>query len=149
MSMIMSHRKDSNLSIGYKIITSMSRYLQSIDTFIEYLVFSTLIFSLLLGLDLYRNGGKVIKNFFSSVTRVINVNNGYYYNNKEFISYININYPDSNLQFIYCSQPIPDSYVSVGKIQAKNLCQLVIISDKSPAKVITECKKYFKSNRDN
>ena len=86
----MSHRKDSNLSIGYKIITSISRYLQSIDTFIEYLVFSTLIFSILLGLDLFRNGGKVIKNFMSSVTRVINVNNGYYYNNKEFISYINI-----------------------------------------------------------
>lgn len=145
----MSHRKDSNLSIGYKIITSISRYLQSIDTFIEYLVFSTLIFSILLGLDLYRNGGKVIKNFMSSVTRVINVNNGYYYNNKEFISYININYPDSNLQFIKCNQPIPDSYVSVGKIQAKNLCQLVIISDKSPAKVITECQKYFKNSRDN
>lgn len=145
----MSHRKDSNLSIGYKIISSISRYLQSIDTFIEYLVFSTLIFSLLLGLDLYRNGGKVIKNFFSSVTRVINVNNGYYYNNKEFISYININYPDSNLQFIKCNQTIPDSYVSVGKIQAKNLCQLVIISDKSPAKVITECQKYFKNSRDN
>lgn len=145
----MSHRKDSNLSIGYKIITSISRYLQSIDTFIEYLVFSTLIFSILLGLDLYQNGGKVIKNFFSSVTRVINVNNGYYYNNKEFISYININYPDSNLQFIKCNQTIPDSYVSVGKIQAKNLCQLVIISDKSPAKVITECKKHFKNNRDN
>lgn len=145
----MSHRKDSNLSIGYKIITSISRYLQSIDTFIEYLVFSTLIFSILLGLDLYRNGGKVIKNFISSVTRVINVNNGYYYNNKEFISYININYPDSNLQFIKCNQTIPDSYVSVGKIQAKNLCQLVIISDKSPAKVITECEKYFKSSRDN
>ena len=145
----MSHRKDSNLSIGYKIISSISRYLQSIDTFIEYLVFSTLIFSLLLGLDLYRNGGKVIKNFFSSVTRVINVNNGYYFNNKEFMSYININYPDSNLQFIKCNQTIPDSYVSVGKIQAKNLCQLVIISDKSPAKVITECQKYFKNNRDN
>lgn len=130
------------------MISCISRYLQSIDTFIEYLVFSTLVFSVLLGIDLYQNGGKVIRSFFSAVTKAMNVKNGEY-NNREFISYININYPDSKLQLIPCNQTIPADYISVGKIQSKNLCQLVILSNASPAQVISDCKKYFNSNRDN
>ena len=144
----MSHRKDSNLSISYKMITCIGRYLQSIDSFIEYLVFSTLTLSLLLGLDLYQNGGKVIRSFFSAVINVINAINVGDDNNR-FMSYIKINYPDSNLHLIPCSQAIPPDYQSVGKIQAKNLCQLVIIRNDSPDYVITDCKKYFSSNRDN
>lgn len=141
----MSHQKDSNSSISYKMITCIGKYLQSIDSFIEYLVFSTLTFSLLMGLDLYQNGGKVIRTFFSAVINAITLAD----DNNRFISYININYPDSNLHLIPCSQAIPPNYQTVGKIQSKDSCQLVVICNNSPAHVITDCKKYFSSNRDN
>lgn len=126
-----------------------SRYLQSIDTPIEYLVFSTLMFALLVGLDLYQNGGKVIKSFFYSVTKIINEQQGYFHKNEEFISYINIMYPTSNLQLIPCSNPIPANYLSVGKIQTKKLCQKVILREDAPDKAVTECKNYFNNNSEN
>ena len=146
----MSHRKDSDSSSNYNaILASVITYLQSINTWYEYLVFSSLILSLLLGLDLYSNEGHIIKSLLQPYTTARNL--PYRGSDRDYLTSVNLIYPGTGLGIIPCRSTLPPTH-RVLKVLGGNgdMCRVLVINKDASPEAISQSLEYFStSNRDN
>lgn len=143
--MIMSHQKnDDSLSKYSSILASLITYLQSIDTWYEYLVFTSVIIGLLLSIDLVSNEGHIIKSVLQQYTTAHNL--PYRDSDRDFIASINIKYPSSGIGIVPCSSIPPLSHkILLGLGGHKEMCRVVIINKDAPSEAESQTLSYFNS----
>ena len=148
--MNMSQQKDKDSSSNYNaILAPIVNYLQSIDTWYEYVVFISIILSLLLGLDLFSNNGAIIKLFFQSIPKTQNL--PYKSSERDYLTSINFRHPGTNLGIIPCRSPIPDSHRVLKVLGGDGkMCRVLIININASQEAIRQSEDYFcTSRRDN
>ena len=141
--MIMSRQKDKDSLSNYNdILASLMSYFQSIDSCHEYLVFSILILSLLLGIDLFSNNGSMIKFILQSGTTTPNL--PYRDSDRDFITNINLRHPGTSLGIIPCHSPLPHTHrILKGLGGNGDMCRVLIINKKAPPEAISQSLEYF------
>jgi hypothetical protein len=139
----MSPQKDKNSSPVYnELVKEILNYLQSIDTWYEYLVFTTMLFSLIVGYEVIQNKGALITGILTPVTKSCNLL--YSEEDRGFISYVNLLYPDSHLGIVPCTSEIPESHTILKMLSPSNYgCRLVIISKMANPQAFEMATKYF------
>lgn len=148
--MIMSQQKDKNSLSNYNdILASLVTYLQSIDTWHEYLVFSILILSLLLGIDLFSNNGSIIKLILQPDTTTPNL--PYRDSDRDYLTSINLRHPGTSLGIIPCHSPLPPTHMILKGLGGYgDMCRVLIINKEASPEAISQSLEYFsKPYRDN
>lgn len=148
--MNMSHPKDKDSSSNYNaILAPIVNYLQSIDTWHEYIVFITIILSLLLGLDLFSNNGTIIKLLFQPISKTRNL--PYKREERDYLTSINLRHPGANLGIIPCRSPVPATHRVLKVLGGDGeMCRVLIININASQEAIRQSEDYFcTSRRDN
>ncbi len=143
----MSHQKDKASSSNYNaILASIITYLQSIDTWYEYLVFTNLIIALLLGIDLFSNEGHIIKSILQPYTVTRNL--PYRNSDRDYITSVNLRHPGTGLGIIPCRSTLPDTH-NVLKVLggSGDMCRVLVINKDASPEAINQTLDHF--SRDN
>lgn len=146
----MSHEKDKDSLSNYNaILASIVTYLQSIDTWHEYLVFTSLILAVVLGIDVFSNDDHIIKLLLqpSPTTR----NLPYQNIDRDYLTSINLRHPGTNLGIIPCRSPIPATHRVLKVLGGDgDMCRVLIINIDASQEAVRQSEEYFcTSHRDN
>ena len=141
--MIMSPQKNKNSSPAYnELIKEILKYLQSIDTWYEYLVFITMLSALIVGYEVIQNKGAFINGLLTPLTKTCNL--PYRERDREFIAYVNLLYPDAYLGIVPCTSELPSTHTIIKMLSpSSDRCRLVIISKTASPQAIDMITEYF------
>lgn len=145
--MIMSRQKDKDSLNKYNaILTSLITYLQSIDTWYEYVVFTSLVIALLLGIDIVSNEGNIIKSVLQPYTTTQNL--PYQDSERDYITSVNLRHPGSGLGIIPCKSILPPTHKILKVLGGYgNMCRVLIINKDASDEAVSQSLEYF--SRDN
>ena len=145
--MIMSRQKDKDSLNKYNaILTSLITYLQSIDTWYEYVVFTSLVIALLLGIDIVSNEGNIIKSVLQPYTTTRNL--PYQDSDRDNITSVNLRYPGSGLGIIPCTSILPPTHKILKVLGGQgDMCRVLIINKDASDEAVSQSLVYF--SRDN
>lgn len=140
----MSPEKDKNSLNNYNtILAPLVYYLQSINTWYEYLVFTSMLAAILIGLDVFSNEGKILEVILPPYTTGSTLS--YQENERYYITSVNLRYPTADLAIIPCRSTWPRTHRVLKVLGCDgDMCRVLIINKEAPQTSIDQTLQYFK-----